>query len=498
MTRAQTPLLVPAKLVDVLDAGWRRYAGAPLTTVLFLASASLAVYHTLVHDEPLLATALGQWSLLVAALLFGVVCWYCLAQLDTSRRRSEVGLHAAGFYALAGVAAAGYVLHQNISPETQVPLEGVLFEGLFVALIAGSAGAVVGLEVARRNRAVADLQEERDRFSSLFQNVPSPAVEYRFEDGETTVVRANDAFVETFGIEPPMSMAAFNQAIASLEGEEEAEALTVRARAGERIEQRVQRDTVEGRRWFELRANSHQDGGFAIYLDVTTRHLRGQQLQVLTRVLRHNLRNKLGIVRGYADEIRDRTDRDDVADSAEQVRDSAQQLLDIGQSVRTIRSELAENPPIPEPTNVAAVVRDAVADVRASYPDVTFDVDAPPECRALTHNSLAVVLDAMFGVLLTHNERDAPRIEVTVQSVTDDEGDHVIVSVTDNGSGLPEHELIPVRSATEPTQLEHAADIDLWMANWFVGQFGGVLRATESKTGATRFDVKLSGTKQSP
>jgi signal transduction histidine kinase len=480
----------------VFDAGWRQYAGAPLAAVLFAVSASLAVYHTLAHDGSLLVTILGQWSLLAASLLFGVICWYCLGQLDRPRRRGAVGIHAAGFYALAGVAASGYFLHRHFSPATDVPLEGVLYEGLFVALIAGSAGAVVGLEVTRRDRAVSDLQGERDRFSSLFQNVPSPAIEFRHEGDETRVVRANDAFVETFGVEPPVSMATFNETIASLEGSEEAEALAVRARAGERIEQRVQRETVEGRRWFELRANSHEDGGFAIYLDVTMRHLRGQQLQVLTRVLRHNLRNKLGIVRGYADQIRTRTDRDDVTDAAEQVRESAQQLLDIGQSVRTIRSELTENPPIPEPTNVAAVVRDAVADARSDYPDVTFDVDAPPESRAMAQDILAVALDAMFGVLLTHNERDAPRIEVTVESVPGEEGDHVRVSVTDNGDGLPEHELIPVRSATEPTQLEHAADIDLWMANWFVGQFGGVLHARESETGATRFEVKLPGTER--
>lgn len=482
----------------MFDAGWRDYAGAPLAGVLFVASASLAVFHTVVHDEPLLATILGQWSLLAASLLFGGICWYCLAQLDTTRRRSQVGIHATSFYALAGLAAGGYVLHQHLSPTAHVSLAGVLFEGLFVALIAGSAGAVVGLEVARRDRAVADLQRERDRFSSLFQNVPSPAVEYRFEDDETTVVRANDAFVDKFGIEPPVSMAAFNRAIASMEGAEEAAKLAVRAREGERIDQRVQRDTAEGRRWFELRTTSHQDGGFAIYLDVTTRHLRGQQLQVLTRVLRHNLRNKLNVVRGYADQIRERTDRDAVEDSAAEVRDSAQELLDIGERVRTIRAKLVENPPRPEPTDVAAVVRESVTDARTTYPDVAFDVDAPSKCRAVAHGTLGVVLDAMFDVLVAHNEHADPRIEVTVDSATDDEGDHARVTVTDNGSGLPEQELIPVRSATEPTQLEHAADIDLWMANWFVDQFGGVLQARDDETGATRFDVKLPPTERSP
>lgn len=469
--------------------GWRQYAGGPLLGVLFLTSVTVAAYHTLSHREPMLATILGQWSLLAASLLFGVVGLYCLLQLDTPTGRSRVGLHATGFYLLAGVAASGYVLHQYFSPLSHIPLEAVVFEGLFVALIAGTAGAVVGLEIGRRDRAVSNLERERDRFSSLFENIPSPVMEYHFDD-ETTVVRANDAFVEKFGVEPPVSMDEFNRAIASLEGEEEAAALAGRARSGERIDERVQRDTVEGRRWFELRAMSHQDGGFAVYLDVTTRHLRGQQLDVLTRVLRHNLRNKLNVVRGYAEQICDRTTSEDVETQANEIHESAQDLLEIGERVRTIRAKLAQNPPKPEPTDVASVVRESVTDARATYPDVTFDVDVPAERWALAHPTLGVVLDACFDVLVAHNERSDPRIEVAVSAATTAEG-YVRLSVTDNGSGLPDQELIPIRSAAEPTQLEHAADIDLWMANWFVSQFGGVIQAEPGDSGATRFVVKL-------
>jgi PAS domain-containing protein len=105
-------------------------------------------------------------------------------------------------------------------------------------------------------------------------------------------------------------------------------------------------DGPEGRRYFRVEASPLTDadgdpmGRTLVFHDVTEGRRHVQQLRVLNRVLRHNLRNDLTVVKGVLDTIED----DAVADSTAlgMAREKADELLDTAETARQIREMLDE------------------------------------------------------------------------------------------------------------------------------------------------------------
>jgi K+-sensing histidine kinase KdpD len=165
--------------------------------------------------------------------------------------------------------------------------------------------------------------------------------------------------------------------------------------------------------------------------------------------------------------------------------------LDIAARINTIRDQLVGDPPKPEPTDVAPVVQEAVDAAQESEPDAEFTVEGPETLRAKAHPTLGEAIDALIDVLIDHNDRERPRVSISLRPASDSAEPHPVLQVTDNGSGLPEEELIPIRAEDEPSAVRHAVNIDLWVANWLVTQFGGVLRAHERSENGVVLEIEL-------
>jgi signal transduction histidine kinase len=102
---------------------------------------------------------------------------------------------------------------------------------------------------------------------------------------------------------------------------------------------------------------------------------REQRLEVLNRVLRHNLRNEMSVVLNYAELVREFTDDGRVRAAVENIRDVGQDLVETGEKARRLDTTLEETDP--EPVDVVEAVDSAVERVRATHPSASFDVDLP-------------------------------------------------------------------------------------------------------------------------
>jgi PAS domain S-box-containing protein len=172
------------------------------------------------------------------------------------------------------------------------------------------------MRTAQQERATDDAAAQRDRFQALFDNVPIPIVGVEFV-GETPVVRAvNPAFTEVFGFDRRtivgQSLAEYvvppDEDLDPVDtplGPEEAE-------EGAWDSDVVELETVDGRREF-IRLTAPVDrgparDGYAIYIDVTVQRQRRERLRVLSRTLRHDIRNQLTVIKSVSDGLADRLD----------------------------------------------------------------------------------------------------------------------------------------------------------------------------------------------
>ncbi|APW96245.1 histidine kinase [Halobiforma lacisalsi AJ5] len=242
-----------------------------------------------------------------------------------------------------------------------------------------------------------------------------------------------------------------------------------------------------------ITANGDIEGYISVNSDITDRIQRERELrqrerelevlrQILTRVLRHNIRNALTVVSGYAERIA--TDLEEpYAGMGEAILETTDKIERTSENARAISAILEESGGVTE-HDLATVVENAVATVRERYPAVTIDVDVPSEYRVLAGAHLQHAVDNLVENAAQHNDADEPRIDIVAETAED-----VRLVVEDNGPGIPEHELEPLDSAEE-TPLEHASSTGLWLINWVVELSDGSLEFDVSEDG-TRVEIEL-------
>ncbi|MEF8795628.1 MAG: PAS domain S-box protein [Salinivenus sp.] len=148
------------------------------------------------------------------------------------------------------------------------------------------------LDITERKAAEQALRDERDRFATLFHNLPTPVVRGRTDDEGRLRIRAvNEAFETTFGYDEDTIRGEDIQALIVPEEERPAaDSIRRRVLVGEPTTQEVQRTAADGRRDFRIQVAIREgDAGpvesFAIYTDITERKERERALAQRTALL---------------------------------------------------------------------------------------------------------------------------------------------------------------------------------------------------------------------
>ncbi|ELY68448.1 sensor histidine kinase [Natrinema versiforme] len=478
-------------------------------------SLTVSLYHMLAHDAQLLATVFGQWSLVALSLVFGAVGYYALRTVDAANGGRIVGLRAGAGYVLAGLASAGYSLHQHLTPEAALELDVILFQATFMALIGGIAGTVVGLETARRKQSISDLEattrrlesiqadirSEKRRFESLFQNAPSAIADLRYADGEPTVERANDVF-ETLLEHTSADAEGENlfEVVPLRETETEA---TVAAHVADNeiYEGEVTVDRADGRGHYKLRVVPYDVGdgdgagdgegerAFALYTDVTElrrtqRELSdsvaqleasNERLEQFAYAISHDLREPLRMVSSYLELLENRYGDDLDTDAREFIEfavDGADRMRAMIDSLLDYSRVTTRGEPL-EPTESAAVLEDVLTDLRPRIEesDATVTAEDLPTVIA-DADQLAQVFRNLLSNAIKYSGDEPPQIHVGA----DREGEEWRFAVADQGIGIDpdQHERVFQVFETTHTAAEGSASgIGLALCQRIVERHGG-------------------------
>lgn len=209
-------------------------------------------------------------------------------------------------------------------------------------------------------------------------------------------------------------------------------------------------------------------GGYLLNLrDETRRDRYEQRLRVLTRVLRHDLRNELNVVHGYADVIA--AEDGDTAEHAERIQRSAERLASLGSRVRGIDQTLRRTEHGGRPIDVTRVVGNVADRARDRFPEMTVTVEAD-EAVAYADELFATAVWNLVENAGRHHHDDGPRVAITLS----DDSDTVEIRIADDGPGIPAEDREAVESGHE-TQLRHASGLGLWLVRWIVDGVNGEL-----------------------
>jgi len=113
--------------------------------------------------------------------------------------------------------------------------------------------------------------------------------------------------------------------------------------------------------------------------DASQRRQREGVISVINRVLRHNVRNELTVIRGRAEMLAAELDGD-AESNVETIIRAADRLLDITESARQIELNRERSPEL-EPVDIAPLVADSVSRLKEAYPNAVVSAEIPETRR---------------------------------------------------------------------------------------------------------------------
>ncbi len=217
--------------------------------------------------------------------------------------------------------------------------------------------------------------------------------------------------------------------------------------------------------------------GFIVSLhDVTERELRKQRLEVLNRVLRHNLRNSVDVIKSNAEAMTSEEYADRPTDEhADTIIESADGLAHLGQKARSIDQFVSRRVRATE-EDLTAVLTELL-DCRALTNGVEVTFDGPEDALLLTDwEALRAALDSAIENAIEHAEKS---VSVTITEYTTG----YRITVTDDGPGIPASELASLDAGRE-TPLQHGSGLGLWQIKWGIKKLNGTV-SFKTDTGTT-------------
>lgn len=202
-----------------------------------------------------------------------------------------------------------------------------------------------------------------------------------------------------------------------------------------------------------------------------TEHVRQQQrLEVLNRVLRHNIRTETNLIYGYADLMGNRGDERNAAI----VKEHALKIAKTAEKARRVIDIFERGHEPAEATPLDGLLRESVASVREEYPAVTV-VFSPASDDIRVDKILDPVLSNLIENAAEHNTNTDPHVWIDVE--TTEEGVRVVVE--DDGPGIDEYERSVLERRTE-SPLVHGSGLGLWLVTWGTGIAGGRVTFAEN------------------
>ena len=226
----------------------------------------------------------------------------------------------------------------------------------------------------------------------------------------------------------------------------------------------------------------------AIETDITEKQLTDQILDVLNRILRHNVRTAVNVIEGYTDLLESGVDGAEERAAIRTIRERATALKDISERTATLRSLLADDAELS--SLELSELTTLVDGYRAEYDDAEIDltIEVADDIAIQDGGALQIAFEEIIENAVAHSDHEHPHIEITLtRSSTDTTLD---IMIADDGPGIPTQEWEIIKDGTE-TPLRHANSIGLWLIYWSVTALGGSVQLSDNDPQGSVFTLQV-------
>ncbi|WP_254762961.1 PAS domain-containing sensor histidine kinase [Natrinema marinum] len=210
--------------------------------------------------------------------------------------------------------------------------------------------------------------------------------------------------------------------------------------------------------------------------DITEYKARERRLRLLSRVVRHNLRNETNVLLGYAERLKNAIESETLEEEVETISEIATEIGTLSDSIRQVE-EIAE-PDATErsPTDLGDIVTEAATEIRSQHPEVELTIDVRSNTLVNADKGLRYAVKHALDNAIVHNDHETPTITAVVKETTD-RGE---IRVIDTGPAIPAVETAVLKEDVTTSTTYHGSGVGLWVMQWCVDALGGELLFEEN------------------
>jgi signal transduction histidine kinase len=202
------------------------------------------------------------------------------------------------------------------------------------------------------------------------------------------------------------------------------------------------------------------------------------RLEVLNRMLRHEVLNAVTAIRGYT-EIPERAEAGEHRDVVLTRTGDIEATIE---EVKYLSRTADPTAPRGSPIDLRTCLEASVADVRARLPAADVSLDPPPAgLTVLANERVEQVFTHLLENAVLHADSEAPAVSVSVETA----GQDVRISVTDDGPGLPARQRDLLESGTIGEFDDPTSGFGLNVVRLLVESYRGEIETSVSDAGST-------------
>ena len=209
-------------------------------------------------------------------------------------------------------------------------------------------------------------------------------------------------------------------------------------------------------------------------------------LEVLNKVVRHDVRNDLQLVQVYSELLEDHVE-DGGEEYVQKVQEAARDAVKITETARDVTEVLLQSGTNRSPVNLRYVIEEQVDEIRSSYEGALVTLDGPiPEVEVLADEMIESVFRNLLNNAVIHNDKEVPEVEVSV-----DVGEAVQVRVADNGPGIPDDRKEEIFDEGETGVDSDSTGLGLFLVHTLVERYEGTVWIEDNEPEGSVFVVEL-------
>jgi PAS domain S-box-containing protein len=213
------------------------------------------------------------------------------------------------------------------------------------------------------------------------------------------------------------------------------------------------------------------------------------QIDFFNSLLRHDMLNSMTVIRGSADILLDELPEDDDRhELAERISKHSTEIVELTERVRSVLRRLTEEGETEmAPTEITDVVEERVESLKETYPEAECVTETPKESRVMADPFLNHVIDNVLVNAVEHNDKEKPRVEVTVE----DGNNTATVRVADNGPGIPDDEEESVFEQGTTGRSSGSVGFGLYYVEQMLSEYGGDIYVEDNEPEGAVFVMEI-------